>query len=73
MKLSKVMHVASVAVGLIGVISFLAAVFGGADNSVLGVTKIDALLCAGILILIATWLQVATIHHMMLENRGETL
>lgn len=73
MKLSKVMHVASVAVGLIGVISFLAAVFGGADNSVLGVTKIDALLCAGILILIATWLQVATIHHMMLEKRGETL
>ncbi len=73
MKLSKVMHVASVAVGLIGVISFLAAVFGGADNSVLGVTKIDALLCAGILILIATWLQIATIHHMMLEKRGETL
>ena len=73
MKLSKVMHVASVAVGSIGVISFLAAVFGGADNSVLGVTKIDALLCAGILILIATWLQVATIHHMMLEKRGETL
>ncbi len=73
MKLSKVMHVASVAVGLIGAISFLAAVFGGADDSVLGVTKIDALLCAGILILIATWLQVATIHHMMLEERGEVI
>ena len=73
MKLSKVMHVASVAVGLIGVISFLTAVFGGADNSVLGVTKIDALLCAGILILIAIWLQVATIHHMMLEKRGEII
>jgi hypothetical protein len=73
MKLSKVMHVGSVMVGLIGVISFLAAVFGGADNSVLGVTKIDALLCAGILILIATWLQVATIHHMMLERKGEVI
>ncbi len=73
MKISKVMHAASVAVGLIGVISFLAAVFGGADNSVLGVTKIDALLCAGILILIATWLQVATIHHIMLEKRGEII
>ena len=73
MKLSKVMHVASVAVGLIGVISFLAAVFGGADNSVLGVTKIDALLCAGILILIATWLQVATIHHVMLEKHSEII
>lgn len=73
MKLSKVMHVGSVVVGLIGVVSFLAAVFGGADNSVLGVTKIDALLCAGILILIATWLQVATIHHMMLEKKGEVI
>lgn len=73
MKISKVMHVTSVAVGLIGVISFLAAVFGGADNSVLGVTKVDALLCAGILILIAIWLQVATIHHMILEKKGEII
>ena len=73
MKISKMMHVVSATVGLIGVVSFLGAVFGGADNSVFGVTKIDALLCAGILILIATWLQIATIHHMMLEKRGETL
>lgn len=73
MKISKIMHVASVIAGLIGVISFLAAVFGGADNSVLGVTKVDALFCAGILILIATWLQVATIHHMMLEKKGEII
>ena len=65
------MHVVSVTVGLIGVVSFLGAVFGGADNSVLDVTKIDALLCAGILILIAMWLQIATIHHMMLEKKGE--
>ena len=73
MKISKVMHITSVAAGLIGVISFLAAVFGGADNSVWGVTKVDALFCAGILILIATWLQVATIHHMMLEKKGEVI
>ena len=71
MKISKIMHVVSVTVGLIGVVSFLGAVFGGADNSVLDVTKIDALLCAGILILIAMWLQIATIHHMMLEKKGE--
>lgn len=73
MKISKIIHVSSVVVGLIGTISFLAAVFGGADNSVLGVTKIDVLLCAGILILIATWLQIATIHHMMLEKHGENI
>lgn len=65
------MHVVSVMVGLAGVIAFAAALLGGADNSVFGVTKIDALLCAGILILIAIWLQVGTIHHMMLEKRGE--
>lgn len=71
MKLSKIMHVLSVIVGLSGVVAFAAAVLGGADNLVFGVTKIDALLCSGILILIATWLQLATIHHMMLEKNGE--
>jgi predicted anti-sigma-YlaC factor YlaD len=73
MKISKVMHVTSVMVGLIGVFTFLVAVFGGADNAVFGVTKVDALLCTGILILIAVWLQVATIHHMMLEKSGERI
>lgn len=73
MKLSKLMHVASVITGLAGVITFLVAIFGGADNVVFGVTKIDALLCAGILILIAVWLSIGTIHHMMLEGRGEII
>ena len=67
------MHVASVIVGFAGVITFASAIFGGADNLVFGVTKVDALLCAGILILIAIWLQIATIHHMMLEKRGEII
>ena len=71
MKPSKLMHIVSVIVGFAGVITFAAAIIGGADNIVFGVTKVDALLCAGILILIATWLQLATIHHMMLEKRGE--
>ena len=71
MKLSKLMHVVSVIAGFAGVITFVAAILGGADNLVFGVTKVDALLCAGILILIAIWVQLATIHHMMLEKRGE--
>ena len=71
MKLSKLMHVTSVIVGLVGVITFISAVLGGSDNFVFGITKIDALICCAILILIATWLQIATIHHMMLEKRGE--
>lgn len=51
-------------------ITFATAILGGADNVVLGVTKADALLCTGILVLIAIWLQIATIHHMLLEKRG---
>lgn len=73
MKLSKLMHVGSVIVGFIGVFTFLVAVLGGADNLVFGVTKIDALLCAAILILIAIWLQIATIHHIMLEKNREII
>jgi hypothetical protein len=73
MKLSKLMHVASVVVGLAGVITFVGAILGGADNLVFGITKIDALLCSGILILIAIWLAIGTIHHMMLEKRGEII
>lgn len=71
MKISKVLHIVSVVVGFIGVISFLASVLGGADNSVFGVTKFDALLCSAILILIATWTQIGAIHHIMLEKTGE--
>lgn len=71
MKFSKLMHVISVVVGLIGVVTFLGAVLGGGDNIVFGITKIDALLCSAILILIAIWVQIATIHHMMLEKKGE--
>ena len=73
MKLSKILHVVSVIVGFIGVISFLGAVFGGADNSVFGITKFDALLCAGILVLIATLTQIGVIHHIMLEKTGEII
>ena len=71
MKLSKVLHVGSVTVGFIGVITFLGTLIGGGDNLIFGITKMDALACSAILILIATWLQIATIHHMMLEKKGE--
>ncbi len=71
MKLSKLMHVVSVIAGLVGVVVFAAAILSGSDNLVFGITKNDALLCSAILILIAIWLQIATIHHMMLERKGE--
>jgi len=71
MKLSKLMHIASVIVGFVGIIVFAGAILGGSDNLVFGITKVDALLCAGILILVAIWLAIGTIHHMMLEKKGE--
>lgn len=71
MKLSKLMHVISVVVGFVGVTVFAGAILGGSENLVFGITKVDALLCATILILIAIWVQIATIHHMMLEKKGE--
>ena len=76
MKLSKLMHVISVVTGFAGVVTFIAigfASFGNGEELVFGVTKIDALLCVVVLLLIATWLQIATIHHMMLEKKGELI
>lgn len=67
------MHVISVLAGFAGVVTFVGAILGGSDNLVFGITKADALLCSAILILIAIWLQVATIHHMMLEKKGEII
>ncbi len=67
------MHVVSVIVGFAGVVAFIGAVVGGGDNVVFGISKVDALICAAILILIAIWSQIATIHHMMLEKKGEII
>ena len=73
MKLSKVMHIGSVITGFVGVIVFVGTLIGGGDNLVFGITKMDALACSAILTLIATWLQIATIHHMMLEKKGKLI
>ena len=67
------MHVASVVVGFIGVIMFLGTLTVGSDGMIYGITKMDALACVAILILLATWIQIATIHHMMLEKKGEII
>ncbi len=67
------MHVASVIVGLIGVVVFIKTLGAGSDGIVFGITKFDALLCAVVLFLIAIWGQVGTIHHIMLEKTGEMI
>lgn len=73
MKLSKLIHVVSVIVGFAGVVVFAGTILGGSDNLVFGITKTDALLCTAILVLIAIWLQIAAIHHIMLEKKGEII
>lgn len=70
---SKVLHVASILTGFVGIVTFAAVLFNGSDNLVFGVSTIHALLCTGILFLIAIWTQMATIHHMMLEKKGEII
>ena len=73
MKLSKLLHVGSVIAGLAGVITFAVALIGGGDNLVFGITKVDALLCSAILILMAMWFVLGAMHHMMLEKKGDVV
>ncbi|MBI2030075.1 hypothetical protein HYT05_00465 [Candidatus Kaiserbacteria bacterium] len=73
MKLSKVLHVASVIVGFAGIVTALSGVWAGATELVWGLTREHLFLCSGLLILIAIWFSVSTIHHMMLEVKGELI
>lgn len=70
MKVSPLLHAVSVVTGFAGVIAFIGTLIGGGDNLVFGITKMDAMACSAMLILIATWLQIATIHHLLLERKG---
>lgn len=72
MKLSKLLHVVSAIFGAIGVLmSAFAVLVWPADVVWFGMTRDSMLLCAITSLLAAIWLQAATIHHLMLERRGE--
>jgi hypothetical protein len=72
MKLSKLIHVASVVFGFIGLLMWvLVLLVWPADAVWFGVTRNLMIVCAVFSFLTAIWLQIATIHHMMLEKRGE--
>ena len=74
MKLSKVLHIISVIAGIVGVAMSAFAVLVWPANIVwFGLTRDIMLLCAITSLLAAIWLQVATIHHMMLEKRREII
>ena len=74
MKLSKLLHVVSVVMGLIGmVMSGFAVLFWPAGVVWFGLTREIMLLCSITLLLAAIWIQIATVHHMMLERKGEII
>ena len=72
MKLSKIIHILNVLVGFAGVATAIVAVLAG-SGLVWGFTREHFLLCSGLLMLIAIWLAVNTVHHVMLEKNGEVI
>ncbi len=74
MKLSQFLHVISVIMGLVGVAMSAFAVLVWPTGVVwFGMTREIMLLCAVTSLLTAIWIQIATIHHMMLEKKGKLL
>ena len=72
MKFSQILHVISVAMGLIGITMSAFAVLVWPSRTVwFGMTREIMLLCAITSLLTAIWIQIATIHHMMLEKNGK--
>ena len=73
MKLSKIIHVLNVLVGAAGVVAAIVAVNIGANDTLWGINREHWLLCSGLLMLMAIWLAVNTVHHVMLEKTGEII
>lgn len=73
MKFSQVLHVIGVIVGFAGIITALAGVIAGAENLVWDLTREHLFLCSGLLMLIAIWISISTIHHMMLEKENRII
>ena len=73
MKLSKIFHVISALVGLVGVIMFFGAWSASTNGSAFGLSETHLFNDATALILIAIWLQLGTMHHMKLEEKGKII
>ena len=73
MKISKVLHVVSVLVGLTGVVMLLGAWTAGEGSTAFGLNQAHLFMDAIVLTLIAIWLQLGTMHHMKLEEKGEII
>ena len=74
MKLSKILHVISVVLGIIGMaMSAISVLFWPAGVVWFGMTRDVMLMCSITTLLGAIWIQIATIHHIMLEKKGEII
>ncbi len=74
MKLSQLLHVISIFMGLVGVAMSAFAVLVWPSGTVwFSMTREIMLLCAITSLLTAIWVQIATIHHMMLEKKGKLI
>ncbi len=73
MKLSKVLHVLSVIAGLWGVLALIGAWIAGENGTIWGFSQQHCFYDAVVLTLIAIWLQLGVMHHMMLEKKGEII
>ena len=72
MKLSKLLHVLSVLLGLTGVVMWTVAILAWPAGAVrFGVTREVMLLCAILSLLTAIWLLIGAMHHITLEKTGE--
>lgn len=73
MKISKVLHVVSVMAGLLGVIALIGAWCANKQGLILGMDETHLFRDATVLVLIAIWLQLGTMHHMKLEEKNERI
>lgn len=74
MKLSKLLHVLSVLLGLTGVVMWTVAILAWPAGVIrFGVTRDVMLLCAIISLLTAIWLVIGAMHHITLEQTGKVV
>jgi len=73
MKLSKMLHVGSVIAGFWGISALVGAWLAGENGTIWGFSQQHCFFDAIILMLIAIWLAISTMHHMMLEKNGEII
>ncbi len=74
MNLSKFLHIISVVLGFIGMaMSAISVLFWPVGVVWFGMTRDVMLMCSTTTLLAAIWIQIATIHHIMLEKKGEII